>query len=112
MTMAIIQKSRGCFLLVARKLDQAVGSSARNTQIALSRRHLPRLACKHILDELQSRAAIRVVFHPLIPSFQGELIHFWALWYHTGLSPSRYVMQQKANSLLTSWIILACPSLD
>jgi len=69
MAVAIIQKSRGSFLLVARKLDQAVGSGARYTQVALSRRHLPRLACKHRLDELQSRAAIRVILHPLHPFF-------------------------------------------
>jgi len=72
MTMAIIQESQSSFLLVASQLDEAVGSRARDLQLALGNSGLPRVACKHRLDELQARGTIRAVFHPFHPSFSGR----------------------------------------
>ncbi len=72
MTMAIIQESQSSFLLIACKLDEAVGSRARELQLALGSSGLPRVTCKHRLDELQARGTIRAVFHPFHPSFSGR----------------------------------------
>src|SRR5437764_37357 len=68
MTMAIIKESFCHFVFITRQFDQAVGGGARNVQLALAHGRLPRLACEHTPDDLQSCRAIRMVFHPLCPS--------------------------------------------
>src|SRR6266568_683753 len=72
MAVAIIQESGGGFLLIARQLDEAVSSRARDLQPTLGCGGPPRLTCKHRLDELQARGTIRAVFHPFHPSFSGR----------------------------------------
>jgi hypothetical protein len=86
MPMAIIQESQASFLLVASQLDEAVGSRARNLQLTLGSRGLPRVTSKHRLDELQARGTIRAVFHPFIHPFQGASAPVSAALYHLGLS--------------------------
>ncbi len=62
--MATIQESQLGYVFVVNKLDQAVSGGARNTQLTRGCRRLLRVACEHVLDELQSRAALWVVFQP------------------------------------------------
>src|SRR5712692_3721248 len=54
-------------LVVASQFDQAIGGGARHVQLAQGNRCLPRVACEHGLDELQSRRALPMVFHALRP---------------------------------------------
>jgi hypothetical protein len=61
---------------------------------------LPRVTCKHRLDEPQSRSTIRArSFTPFIHPFQGTSAPCLAALYHPGLSQSRYVVLQNAHSL-------------
>ncbi len=72
MTMAIVQERSLSFLLVASQLPQAVGRGARHMQLALGQSFLPRVACEHRLDELQSPLALKMIFHPLRPFLSGS----------------------------------------
>ena len=72
MTVAIVQKRSLSLLLVASKLSQAIGGGARHVQLALGQSFLPRVACEHRLDELQSPLALQMIFHPLRPSISGS----------------------------------------
>src|SRR5258707_14116960 len=52
MTMAIIQENQSRFLLVTRKLDEPIGSPARDLQTALGSTALPRVTSKNRHDAL------------------------------------------------------------
>jgi hypothetical protein len=68
MAVAIIQKNECCFVFITRSLTQAVSGGARKVQPALAHCALPRVACEHVLQKVQSCCAFRVVFHPMRPS--------------------------------------------
>jgi hypothetical protein len=68
MSVPIIEKRSFSPFLITSQFDQAVGSGARHRQLALGYCCLPRVACTHTLNQLQSRTALGVVFHALRPS--------------------------------------------
>src|SRR2546430_1424895 len=71
MTMAIIQERSLSFLLVARKLFQAIGGGAQHIQLAVGNCCLPRVPCKHSLDEFHSLFPLPIFFFSLRPSISG-----------------------------------------
>ena len=73
MPVAIIQENQRRFVFITRKLPQAIGGGASNVQPALAHGGLPRVACEHVLQKVQSGCAFRVVFHPTRPSFFKKL---------------------------------------
>lgn len=59
MAVAIIQEHQRRFVFITRQLTQAVGGGARNVQPALAHCGLPRVACEHVLQQVQSSRAWR-----------------------------------------------------